>query len=156
MPEPDIDIGTLRRPRTQRIAAWFSAPIREITHLGWRTTSATVVACRPARVSRYYSPSMRVPYDPPILTGFIVEFSYDVNGRTYTGILDSPVEVQPDDKFDLRYNPAHPEENNSLGSTGDSGTRIATLTTFFLGLLILVALLMRLLLHVRRLLPFHP
>lgn len=52
---------------------------------------------------------------------YAVGFKYQVNGTTYQGVLCSPVEVQAHDKFSLRYNPDHPEENNSLASECDRG-----------------------------------
>jgi len=48
-----------------------------------------------------------------------------------------------EDQFDIRYNPADHGENNSLGSSGGSGIRIATLTTYLLALFLLAGLLMR-------------
>ena len=78
---------------------------------------------------------------PLFLNDYIVEFSYQEEGITYTGVLDSPVEVQPGDEFNIRYNPLNPEENNSLGSAGDSGVQLGTLITWSLFLLILIALL---------------
>jgi hypothetical protein len=150
MNEPEIDIETLRRSRTDRLAEWLEQAASPITHIGWHTAPAKVTACRPVRKYQYYTthyPSF------PILTGYIVEFSYVVNGRTFTGVLDSPVEVQPGDTFDIRYNPANPQENNSLGSSGDSGARIATLTTSILLLVVLITLLIQLL---RRFALFHP
>jgi hypothetical protein len=48
-----------------------------------------------------------------------VGFTYKVNGNTYSGVLSSPVQVEPGDTFALRYNPADPKENNSLESELD-------------------------------------
>jgi hypothetical protein len=50
---------------------------------------------------------------------YVVGFTYEVNGTSYKGVLSSPVEVQPQDKFAIRYNPTKPEENNSLESELD-------------------------------------
>jgi len=88
MNEPDIDIDTLRRSRRDRFAAWFSEVTGEITHRGWPTTNATVLECRPVRTSRHYWHSI-YRIEPPLLTGFVVSFSYRVNDRTYTGVLES-------------------------------------------------------------------
>jgi hypothetical protein len=145
--EPDIDIETFRRSRSARFISWLSKLAKEITHLGWRTTSATVVACRPVRASRYYTPSMREPYDPPVLTRYVVEFSYSVNNSTYTGVLDSPVQVEPNDQFDIRYNPGKPEENNSLGSDGNSLVLLSNLVLVLLGITLVLLLVRRFLPH---------
>jgi hypothetical protein len=90
---------------------------------------------------------------PPFLNDYIVEFSYQVGGITYTGVHDSPVEVRPNDSFEIRYNPASPEENNSLGSTGASGAQIGALMTWSFVLLVVVALLMTWFHHGRPSLP---
>lgn len=138
MQEPDLDIETLRRPRRERLAAFLSAPLREITHLGWLTATAIVVACR-------QSTYVDAGEGAPSLADYIVEFSYTVGGRTFTGVLDSPVEVQPGDTFNIRYNPTNPEENNSLGSPGHVGTRIGSVIIFLLILLIVAPFLLQLL-----------
>jgi hypothetical protein len=53
------------------------------------------------------------------LAHYAVGFTYEVDGVQYKGVLSSPVEVQPGDTFAIRYNPAHPEENNSVASELD-------------------------------------
>jgi hypothetical protein len=50
------------------------------------------------------------------LAHYAVGFTYQVNGKTYTGVLSSPVEVEAGDTFAIRYNPRKPEQNNSLAS----------------------------------------
>jgi hypothetical protein len=40
-------------------------------------------------------------------------------GLTYHGGTSSSVAVQRDDKFPIRYNPDHPDQNNSLASVCD-------------------------------------
>jgi hypothetical protein len=53
------------------------------------------------------------------LAHYTVGFTYRVSGNAYTGVLSSPVEVQPHDKFAIRYNPNRPEQNNSAESEFD-------------------------------------
>ena len=36
-----------------------------------------------------------------------------MNGQTYDGGLESPVEVRKSDKFPIRYNPANPARNSA-------------------------------------------
>lgn len=147
MTEPEIDIDTFRRTRAERFRIWLSEVVSGVTHFRWPKTTATVVTCRPVKISRYHSPSRYVPYRQPLLTGYIVEFSYSVEGRIYTGALDSPVEVQPSDCFNIRYNPARPEENNSLSSNGDTGSQMASIMMA----LLVVAISLGLLIHLVRL-----
>ena len=54
-----------------------------------------------------------------VLAHYVVGFSYKVNGTTYRGATTSPAEVKPHDKFSIRYNSDHPEENNSIASQFD-------------------------------------
>jgi hypothetical protein len=48
--------------------------------------------------------------------GYAVTFTYAVNGKTYDGIAISPDKFEENDTFVIRYNPDHPEENNSFES----------------------------------------
>ena len=47
---------------------------------------------------------------------YAVGFLYKVDGVAYRDGTVSFVEVQPHDKFAIRYNPEHPDQNNSLES----------------------------------------
>lgn len=81
-------------------------------HHGWPEVEAEVTSCRIVRRSGTYRLDVSVPF-------YAVCFSYTVDGITYEGVTNSPVEVEPRDKFAIRYNPANPEENNSLESELD-------------------------------------
>lgn len=87
-------------------------PNEPLLHHGWPEAEAEVTSCRIVRRSGTYRLDVSVPF-------YAVGFSYAVNGVTYTDDTNSPVEVQPGDKFSIRYNPEHPEENNSLASECD-------------------------------------
>lgn len=50
---------------------------------------------------------------------YAVSFTYKVDGIAYRDATASMVEVQPNDKFAIRYNPDNPAENNSLASECD-------------------------------------
>jgi hypothetical protein len=155
LPEPDIDIETLRRSRAGRFMQWLSATAEEITHLHWRTANATVVACRPARISPYYLPSIYVPYDPPILTGYVVDFSYTIKGKTYTGILDSPIEGRQTISSTSAITP--PTRKKTTRSAQLAIPHLArTLTTTIAVLLIAVPLLVRFLQYAAHHLPLPP
>lgn len=93
------------------IASIEQALRKDLPH-HWLETEAVVVDCTFARQS-YEFEGGGMDTDLP---HYAVGFTYNVNGTTYTGELSSPVQVQPGDKFLLRYNPNDPNENNSLES----------------------------------------
>jgi hypothetical protein len=76
---------------------------------GWLETEAEVTSCK----SFHHPGNLRSGSSP----GFYgVCFTYKVDGISHEGATDSPVEMQRGDKFSIRYNPEHPEQNNSLES----------------------------------------
>jgi hypothetical protein len=81
----------------------------------WAETEAEVTDCTFARLRAYVDGGGVEDQ----LAHYAVGFRYDVAGVTYKGVLSSPVEVQPQDTFSIRYNPAHPEQNNSIASELD-------------------------------------
>ena len=88
---------------------------QHVLHHDWPEVEAEVCDCRFVRATRGSRASIgEAAY-------YAVGFTYQVNGTTYQGVLNSPVGVQPHDKFSLRYNPEHPEENNSLASECERG-----------------------------------
>jgi hypothetical protein len=89
--------------------------IAHALHHDWPEVEAEVQDCRFIRAVRHSGASIGQP------AYYAVGFTYQVKGITYKGVLNSPVEVQPHDKFPLRYNPEHPEQNNSLASKYESG-----------------------------------
>jgi hypothetical protein len=72
-----------------------------------------------------------------ITGGYAVTFSYAVGGMSYKGLTKSSFEVRENDTFPIRYNPRHPEENNSLGS---ANSRAALLARFLAPVLVLLIL----------------
>ncbi len=87
--------------------------IEHALHHDWLEVEAEVCDCRFIRATRGSRATVGEA------AHYAVGFKYEVNGTTYQGVLSSPVEVQVNDKFSLRYNPEHPEENNSLASECD-------------------------------------
>ena len=81
----------------------------------WLETQAEVTDCTFARF-RAYIDGAGVEDQ---LAHYVVGFTYKVNGTAYTGVLSSPVQVEPHDTFAIRYNPYRPEENNSIESELD-------------------------------------
>lgn len=130
--EPAIDPETLRKSHVERLEADLHELASRLTHLHWPSTEAEVTDCRAAR-NRV---SLHSKIEPPLLLGYIVGFSYSVNGKSYAGTLDSPVEVEAGDRFKLRYNPDHPNENNSLCSDNSPSTLYGTAANWVIGILI--------------------
>jgi hypothetical protein len=134
--ENDIDIETLRKPRSTRFREMLSEFIGRLSHRGWKKIEAQVRDCTLVPPSTY--PSRYDGWNR--IGGYAVSFTYVVNGKAYPGMLNSPVEVQAHDRFLIRYNPRHPEENNSLGSENSWVTLYTTLASAVLVLLMLFLL----------------
>ena len=85
--------------------------IEVVHHHGWPETEAEVISCTyvPGRGARGGGE----------LAHYVVGFAYKVNGTIYRDNTPSLVEVQPHDKFSIRYNPDHPDQNHSLFSVCD-------------------------------------
>lgn len=122
--EENIDIETFRQGRlhifrqwrhgrVRRFSAWRRDVIGRFTQRGWSEMQAEVVTCKPIKHRWGYSDS-RDAWSP--LAGWMVTFKYDVGGKTYDGILVSRAEAQKHDHFLIRFNPAHPEQNNTFDS----------------------------------------
>jgi hypothetical protein len=83
----------------------FEQALRKDLPHHWREAEAEITSCG----RMHYSQSIQPPY-------CAASFTYMVDGVEYTDATNSPVEVQRGGKFMVRYNPEHPEENNSLVS----------------------------------------
>lgn len=110
-----VDFETFRKTRAQRFGDWRRDLIGRISQRGWVEAEAEVTACKPVR-NRYRAVS-RAPGG--VMTGYAVTFTYAVNGKSYDGIVVCPDQVEKQDKFVIRYNPSHPEENNTFDSESD-------------------------------------
>ena len=91
---------------------------------------------KPAR-----NPIHRAPYydETQFLAGEnLITFAYIVDGRTYSGILSSRVEVEKGDKFLIKVNPRNPEQNNSIDSESNWTVEYTKLLDVFLILLFTV------------------
>ncbi len=118
--EINVDYETFRKTRWQRFQEWRSARVLRFstwrkdvvgsfTQRGWVETQAEVATCKLIR--SHYSRNGYVG-----VGGWAVTFNYAVDGKNYDGIVISPAEVQAHDAFAIRYNPAHPGQNNSFDS----------------------------------------
>jgi hypothetical protein len=74
----------------------------------------------PRQSLRFKAASTGVPYRVrPRQNGVLdpahydVTFTYTGDGKSYDGGLESPVEVHKHDTLHTRYNPKHPERNNT-------------------------------------------
>ena len=69
----------------------------------WQPTAATVVECRPDIFS--------VSFDPPTAPEYLVTFSYDVAGHTYTGAYRAGTRYEPGESFQILYDSRNPSQN---------------------------------------------
>jgi hypothetical protein len=88
-----------------------------------------------------------LPYLPngdgsEITGGYAVRFSYSVDGRVHKGLTKSSFEVREKDPFPIRYNPRHPEENNTLDSANSRATLLVKFLTPALVFLMLFMFMM--------------
>jgi hypothetical protein len=134
----DTDIETIRlrmRPLPERIRGKLADLFNSLFHRDWAEAVAVVTDCTPihrdplARSSRYLDAT---------IGGYVVGFTYIVNGKTYGGITNSPVEVQKSDEFAIRYSPQYPEVNNAFGSETNW---MKTYTKYFAIILVLTFLI---------------
>jgi len=154
--ERNIDYETFSKTRGQRFQEWrhgvahrFREWRRDLvgrfTQRGWLETEAEVTSCKavPARYSGYSWPSRG-----SCLSGWAVGFTYVVNGRSFDGILMARDEVERHKKFTIRYNPARPDENDTLATKLDwiDGAVIGVydvLLAVLLGALIVAGIVLR-------------
>ena len=114
--DDNFDIETLRcrmRPLSVRIRESLKDWINGVLHRDWVEVDAEVCDCTPIHRS-VFSTLRRSTIAQ--FGGYAVCFIYVVQSRKYQGITNSPVELQEHDKFAIRYNPKHPEENNTFDS----------------------------------------
>lgn len=139
--EKNIDIESFRsgmRPLSERIRESLKNFVSGLFHRNWVEVEAEVRECTPIRPSSY-TPRYQVL---PKFVGYVVTFSYSVDGRKYEGITNSPDEVKPLDRFAIRYNPRQPGENNTFDSETDWTTTYSKYFTI-IGILLLLFLLIR-------------
>jgi hypothetical protein len=107
----DIDAGILMREDSGKARTQFANLCGGLFHRGWVDVEAEVSDCT---LIRNYIATPRDAWKP--LGGYVVGFTYEMNGKSYEGILDSPDKVEAGDKFTIRCNPRHPEKNNTFDS----------------------------------------
>jgi hypothetical protein len=117
-------------------SVWQKDVVGRFVQRGWQETEAEVLSCREVG-PRVYGGAWKG--DLP-LNGYATAFRYIVDGRTYDGILLSRSELREGDRFNIRYNPARPDQNNSLATKLDSVNDSALWAYLFLLILLLAAL----------------
>jgi len=114
----DIDAGILMRERRGKSRSILANPGLGLFHRGWVEGNAEVIACS-TPVSRRYTPYQNDTEGSFGLLPYVVTFRYEVKGKSYEGIINSPDEVQKGDRFIIRYDPRHPQKNNTFDSQTD-------------------------------------
>lgn len=142
----DIDIESFRRSRSDRLIENLKSLENSLFRRGWMEVEAEVCECiLPHWKTLTNLPEDGFPY--PLLNGYVVSFTYTVNGTTYEGVANSPDELLKHDKFKIRYNSSHPEENNTFDSASNWAVSYTKYLDFFLAVLLLLFLIGHLFLH---------
>ncbi|MGD0631459.1 MAG: DUF3592 domain-containing protein [Terracidiphilus sp.] len=116
MGEPvEIGAGVLMRERRSKSRDLNAILGSGLFHPGWVEGDADVIAC--STPVSWRSTSTPLEGGGPIrVLPYVVTFRYTVKGKSYEGIINSPDKVQRGDTFTIRYDPRHPEKNNTLDS----------------------------------------
>jgi hypothetical protein len=99
----DIDIETFGKSRLTRLREKLGDLVCSFSRRGWKQTDARIENCAAMQVIDGFG-------------GYAVALSYEVDGESYQADAVSPVEVEKGDTIKIRYNPRHPEQNNSFDS----------------------------------------
>ncbi|MFZ0302532.1 MAG: DUF3592 domain-containing protein [Terracidiphilus sp.] len=103
----NIDIESCRLTPAEKLRLWFNDLLGSFSHRGWKETDAQVEACGAMDVLAGVYMS---------IGGYAVVLSYEVDGKRYEAEAVSSVKVEKGGTIKIRYNPRHPEQNNSIGS----------------------------------------
>jgi hypothetical protein len=114
----NIDAGILMRERRGKSRSIFANPGLGLFRRGWVEANAEVVACSTPVSWRYNAPRMGGEGSIRPLP-YVVTFRYEVKGKSYEGIINSPDKIKRGDTFTIRYDPRHPETNNTFDSQTD-------------------------------------
>lgn len=74
----------------------------------WKETEATVFTC--GVQDHAASGKVYVPGTGP--SDYLITFSYEIDGEWYSGEFNSNTPRERGEKFTLRYDPRHPENND--------------------------------------------
>jgi hypothetical protein len=109
---------------------------QRFTQSGWLETEAEVLSCKDGRRQLFNN----LIDGQESLDGWLVAFRYLVDGRSYDGVHVSSSEWQVGEKFPIRYNPAHPDQNDSLTTKLDA-LNDSVLWAYFIFLVLLLTAL---------------
>jgi hypothetical protein len=104
---------------------------------GWSETEAEVLSSKDHR-KNWYLPNNLID-NQPSLDGWLVAFRYFVDKNPYDGVLFTRNELKEGEKFTIRYNPAHPDQNDSLAAKLDWLSNSMLWTYFYRTVLLIVA-----------------
>lgn len=139
--DKNIDIESFRRRASFSLSLWFSDLIGRLFHRGWIETDARIESCNKMEVQGGGGTAL------PGWGGYAVVLSYQVDERRYEAETISMYEAQVNNTIRIRYNPGHPEQNNSFGSEtrwASPAVKIGTFLMVFVLLGLLIAgILMR-------------
>src|SRR5579863_8685909 len=127
--EKNIDIESFRRTPQERLRLRFKDLLSSFTHRGWLETDARVEQCGAMEVQDFGS-----------IGGYAAVLSYEVDGKRYEAEVVSLVQVEKDDTIRIRYNPRHPEQNNSIGSETSWSSPVVKIGTILMVLVLLCLL----------------
>jgi hypothetical protein len=106
----DVGIIALKKPLRARFNGWLATNFDWVLKRGWIEVEAEVQDCTAIRTSHSARSTQ------PRWGGYTVAFNYKIDGETYDGVTNTLDEVQPGDRFLIRCNPQHPQENNTFDS----------------------------------------
>ena len=111
----DAGAGILIRERRRKSRDLYANLGSGLIHRRWVEGEAEVLACSTPLSRRYASTRFEAEESIRVMP-YVVIFRYMVNGKSYEGMLNSPDKVERGDTFTIRYDPRHPEKNNTFDS----------------------------------------
>jgi hypothetical protein len=124
--EKNIDIESFRRTPAENRRLWLSNILSSFSHRGWLETDARVEQCGAMQVQDFGS-----------IGGYAAVLSYEVDGKRYEAEVVSLFQVERGETVKIRYNPRHPEQNNSIGSQTNGASPAFRIGTILMVLVLL-------------------
>ena len=131
--EKNIDIESFRRTQAENLRQRFSDLHGSFSHRGWLETDAQIEDCT---ATKPHLRSWRGGASAPI-GGYVVGLTYEVQGRRFEAEAISQVKVEKGETIKIRYNPRHPEQNNSILSETSWVSSVVKIETILMVLLLL-------------------
>jgi hypothetical protein len=134
--EKNVDIQSFRRTPAEKRRLWLNDLLSSFSHRGWLETDAKIEDCTATKPNfRSYRAGASA-----CIGGYVVGLTYEVDGKRYDAGAISQVKVEKGETIKIRYNPRHPDQNNSIiseTSWASSAVRVETilLVILMLGLL---------------------